>query len=199
MAKKNPSHLFSIDLDELEAVKQILNATEKEMMLAYNRALKRTAISFKSLLSKKVRDSVQARKLDYVRKRLKDYRVSTPGEVLDGLKFWVGLNDMAVHSLKGRMKQKSPYAYFSPKSKAIDQKKARRGFVLTGGKLGSNRLMFQRFASYKGAYHVVRTSIDTAVQDGIEDKLFNLSPEIFLKHFETDLKGRIAMRKKKDK
>ncbi|WP_019275469.1 hypothetical protein [Vibrio coralliilyticus] len=195
MEWKSRNQIFDIELEELEAIRNELAATTQEMLKAYNRALRRTAVTVKSMSSKLAKDTIQAKNLKYIRKRIKDYLVSESGGELKSLRFWFGLDDMSVHTLKGSLRQNAQGATFTPKSSELPRQQSDRGFVLTGGKIGKQRLMFTRFGKQRGQYRVVRVPIDEAMKLSIEDEIYSQITSIFLKHFTTDLKGRIAMRK----
>lgn len=195
MESKLRSQLFDIDLEELEAIQSELAATKQEMLKAYNRALRRTAVTVKSMASKLAKDTIQAKKLSYIRKRLKDYVVNEGSGELRSLRFWFGLDDMSVHTLKGSLRKNKLGATFTPKSSELARQQSDRGFVLSGGKLGKQRLMFTRFGQQRGKYRVMRVPIASAMKSSIEDEIYSQITDIFLKHFTADLKGRIAMRK----
>ncbi|MGB2080042.1 MAG: hypothetical protein ACPHV3_09655, partial [Vibrio sp.] len=57
-----------------------------------------------------------------------------------------------------------------------------------------NKLMFIRTS--KREYESAKVDINDSLQIKIEDEIFEQVPEIFMKHYETDLKGRVRMRNK---
>lgn len=190
MANNNPSQIFDIDLEELEAVRDIFGATEKEMRLAYNRALKRTAKTIASMSAKLMRDELKAKKLKSIRKRLKHFQ-SKKSNSLDTLKFWFGLNPIPAHLLRGRFKKLTEGASFTPAASNLKSVTDRRGFIM---QKEGNKLMFIRTS--KREYESAKVDINDSLQIKIEDEIFEQVPEIFMKHYETDLKGRVRMRNK---
>ncbi|MGY2573753.1 phage tail protein [Vibrio sp. C8] len=192
---KSRNQIFDIDLEELEAIQNELSATKQEMLKAYNRALRRTAVTIKSISSKLAKETIQAKQLKYIRKRIKDYLVNENNEDLKSLRFWFGLDDMSVHTLKGSLRQNKIGAIFTPKSSQLARQQSGRGFVLTGGKIGNQRIMFTRFGQQKGKYRVMRVPIADSMKTKIEQEVYSQITKIFLNHFSTDLKGRVAMRK----
>lgn len=193
----NPQNLlFDIDLEELEAVKQMLGGTEKEFRQAYNRALSRTAVTLNMLGRRLLRDELQARNMKAIRKRLQKFRLRKSGKALDELKLWFGLNDMPISKLKGRVRRlgtkKSPLgAEFKPGSSSLSSQMYSDSFV---ARLGKRKSIFTRKGQARYPVREETIPINDAIHVKIEDEIFDQIPEIFLKHFITDLKGRIAQR-----
>jgi hypothetical protein len=57
----------------------------------------------------------------------------------------------------------------------------------------NRRSIFTRTTDNRYPIKEARVPISEALQVTIEDEIFERLPEIFLKHFETDLKGRVKM------
>jgi len=194
--KNNQNLIFDIDLDELEAIRKQLDATPKEVTKAYNRALSRTAVTIKKLSQRMIKDELQVRNTKILRQRLQQFCVKKSGKGLDELKLWFGLDPFSVGSLKGRTKKngsrKKPNgATFTPSSPALSSQMFSKGFV---AKFSKSKSVFIRTGKGKNAIKEAKIDVDNALQEKIEDEIFDKLPEIFLKHFETDLKGRIAIR-----
>jgi flavin-binding protein dodecin len=196
MAANQDNHIFLIDVEELEAVQNILGATESQVKAAYNRALSRTARTVRSLANKEIRDSMQVKNLKAIRKRFQNFRLRSPSKQkkLDELRLWFGLNDMSVGYLRGRIRRngskRSPNgATFTPKGKMTPQT-YEQGFIANRY---NRRSIFTRTTDNRYPIKEARVPISEALQVTIEDEIFERLPEIFLKHFETDLKGRVKM------
>ncbi|HGS5314525.1 TPA: phage tail protein [Vibrio parahaemolyticus] len=196
MAIKKDSHEFYIDVEELEAVQNILGATESQVKAAYNRAISRTARTVRSLANKEIRDSMQVKNLKAIRKRFQNFRLRSPSKQkkFDELRLWFGLNDMSVGYLRGRIRRngskRSPNgATFTPKGKMAPQT-YQQGFIAHRYK---RRSIFSRSTDNRYPIKEARVPVSEALQVTIEDEIFERLPEIFLKHFETDLKGRVKM------
>ncbi|HGS4463219.1 TPA: phage tail protein [Vibrio metschnikovii] len=193
----NPQNLpFHIDLEELEAIQNILGATESQVKAAYNRAISRTAITVRSLANKEIRDAMQVKSLKAIRKRFQHFRLRSPSKQkkLDELRLWFGLNDMPVGYLKGRTRRNGTKrdpngATFTPKGKMAPQT-YEQGFI---ARRYNRRSIFTRTSEKRFPIKEARVPISNALQITIEDEIFDRLPEIFLKHFETDLKGRVKM------
>lgn len=196
MAINHQNLLFDIDLEELEAVRQMLGGTEKEVRQAYNRALSRTAVTLNMLGRRLLRDELQARNMKAIRKRMQKFRLRKSGKQLDELKLWFGLNDMPIGKLKGKVKRlgtkKSPAgATFSPAASSLGLQTYSDSFV---AKLGKKKSIFTRKGKARYPVREETIPVNDAIHVKIEDEIFSRVPDIFLKHFTTDLKGRIALR-----
>lgn len=193
----NQHQLFDIDLDELEAIRKSVGATPKEMVKAYGRALARTAVTVRKLSSKHLKEELQAKSAKVIRNRLKQFKIKATGNNLDELKLWYGLNPLPVSSLKGRIKRigtkRSPNgASFSPSSSSLKAETYDKGFI---ARLNGPRSIYLRTGKGKWNITEAKVDINDEIHVAIEDEIFSLIPEIFIKHFTTDLKGRVAIRK----
>ena len=196
MANNPQNLLFNIDLEELEAVKQTLGGTDKEFRQAYNRALSRTAVTLNMLGRRLLRDELQARNLKAIRNRLQKFRLKKSGNALDELKLWFGLNDMPISKLKGRVrrigtKKSQNGADFKPASSLLNKQVYPNSFV---ARIWKRKSIFTRKGKARYPVYEETVPISDAMHVKIEDEIFDKIPEIFLQHFITDLKGRIAQR-----
>ena len=183
---------FDIDLEEVAAISTVLEATETQMLAAYNRALGRTAVTLQKLSRRLVQGEIDAKSVLAMQRRLLNYRVRNP-KGMDELKLWFGLNDVAAHTLKGRMTKTDGGAKFS--SSKLGSKVYERGFV---SKVGAKRYLFERHGSKKGAYHAARIGLSDKLKVTIEDEIFEKLPDIIMHHFYIDLKGRVKTGLSKD-
>ena len=177
-------------------MKLMLGGTDKEFRQAYNRALSRTAVTLNMLGRRLLRDELQARNLKAIRNRLQKFRLKKSGKALDELKLWFGLNDMPISKLKGRVKRigtkKSPNgAEFKPASSSLNHQMYPDSFV---ARIGKRKSIFTRKGKARCPLREETVPINDAIHVKIEDEIFDQIPDIFLKHFITDLKGRIAQR-----
>ncbi|MDW2310626.1 phage tail protein [Vibrio sp. 1075] len=196
MAKNPQNLLFNIDLEELEAIQNILGATESQVRAAYNRAISRTTVTIRTLANKELRDAMQAKRLKDLRKRAQYFRVRSPSKQknFDELKLWFGLNDVPVRYLKGKIKRigtkrKPKGARFTP-SAGIESKTYKDSFVAKS--FGRNSI-YHRKSKSRLPIEEEKIAVSNALQITIKGEIFDRLPEIFLKHFETDLKGRVKM------
>ncbi|QYJ72446.1 hypothetical protein K0H59_05160 [Shewanella sp. FJAT-51649] len=198
MQSNQQSLLFDIDPSELESVQLMLGGTEKEMLAAYNRAIARTSVTMKSRGSKLMRDGMDAKGLKEVRKRMQAYKsafkLGQTSEKLDELKLWFGLNDMSIGRLKGRLSRlgskRSPAgAAFT--SKTLGQQKYEDGFL---GRVRGKRSIFARKGAARFPIREKKVAVSDPLHARLEDDIFSELPEVFMQHFTTDMKGRVAGR-----
>lgn len=198
MQSNQQSLLFDIDPSELESVQLMLGGTEKELLAAYNRAIARTSVTMKSRGSKLMRDGMDAKGLKEVRKRMQAYKsafkLGQTSEKLDELKLWFGLNDMSIGRLKGRLSRlgskRSPAgAAFT--SKTLGQQKYEDGFL---GRVRGKRSIFARKGAARFPIREKKVAVSDPLHASLEDDIFSELPEVFIQHFTTDMKGRVAGR-----
>ncbi len=187
---------FDIDLDELHAVQQMLGATDKEFNQAYNRALSRTAVTLNKLGRQLVRDDLKAQSIKSIRNRLQKFRLNKSGKAFDELRLWFGLNDLSVGRLKGKVtrlgtKRKPAGAMFTPASSKLPTYRNDKAFI---ARFGKRRSIYSRVGKTRFPIKEGELPIQEAIQVDIEDQIFAQVPEIFLRHFSLDLKGRVSRR-----
>ncbi len=191
----NPYLTFDIDLDELDAIRAQLSATEHQLKAAYNRAISRTQQTMQKRSRKLLANSLGAKSAKRVQRRMQTFKLKRAGKnQLTDLKMWFGLNDVAPNNLKGRItaKQGEGATFSSPK---LGSHKFNNGFVFTRG---GQRYLFERFGKDKNKIRSVKIAVSERLKSRIEDESFHDLPEVFMSHFETDLKGRVKTGLNKD-
>lgn len=190
--------IFNIDTEELEAIQHILGATESQVKAAYNRALGRTAQTLRKISKPLVKDELQPRTMKKLRERIQYFRIRSTSQLekLDEIKLWFGLDDVPVGILKGSVKRigtkkKPKGSRFTPRGK-LPAKDYERGFVASPYGKGKKSI-YTRRTKRRYPLDEASVSISNNLQISIEDEIFDRLPEIFLKHYETDLKGRVKM------
>ncbi|MCG7551567.1 hypothetical protein [Pseudoalteromonas sp. Of7M-16] len=191
----NQSLLFNIDVNELERIQAELGATPEQVRAAYARALKRTSVTMKSRSLRLMRDSMNAKSLKAIRKRMQTYQssfgVGLNDNRMDELKLWYGLNDVAVSKLKGRMTrigtQRNP-AGASFNSSKLGRQDYADGFV---AKINKRKSIFSRKGDHRFPVKEKKMGISDDLHVQLEDEIFDELPEVFIAHFSTDLKGRV--------
>lgn len=178
--------IFDIDIEELEYLQQLHEATEKHMKLAYNRALKRTAVTLRALARRYLKDELKLRNLKALRKRLQQYQLKG-GQGMAELKLWFGLNPLPVSALKGRMTQTESGAVFKPAGPSGNQEYDGAFLAKVNGK----KSIWQRASKRRNSIYEHSVPVHKGLQESIEDDVFEKIPGIFLKHFESDLKARV--------
>ncbi|MCW5003532.1 phasin family protein [Enterobacter roggenkampii] len=196
------SSLFQFDMDELQGIARQAGATKKQMEMAYSRALSRTAVTLKKEAMKLVREGLSLKSHDQLRKRLLSLRNSTKGTAVDEFKLWFGLNRIKVKDLRGRIRGETlprhsvrgpdgrfvtapvrQPASFIPKGRMLREQSWPEGRVVLDRK-GQKTIRVDR--------RDVEIDVYDALNTQIEDDIFPRAVEIFLNHFRTDLRGRVA-------
>ena len=179
---------FDLDWRELLQVGEELQATDKQVMFALGRAMRRTEATLRRLSSKGLTQVLQLRAASVLRKRLKSVRVrmSGAGKADQGMGLWYGLNDLPVSSFKGRPTRTKDGASF-------------RGTEYDGAFVGRSKVKGKQtiFKRVKEARLPVAEQLH-AVEDKaivfIEDEIFDQVLDIFWQHFRRDLRARVKFK-----
>lgn len=170
---------LELDLSDIDKIVRELGATPELVRKSISRALRRTASALRMRSLKAARDTLQMRNATAFRRRLKDLRVrmhKSGGEV--GV--WIGLNDLPVSALKGRMREYSGGATFRSKELPdafVATHKGKRSIYRRKGK--------RRFPIIEQTYPI-KDQMDVV----LEDEVFPDAIEIFMRNFASDLRAR---------
>ena len=190
--------LFLIDLEELEAIKNLSGATFNQMERAYYQALTRTTVTFTKETKKILADELGATSQKLIKKRMRVKRSKYAG-IRSEMRIWIGLDDVPIRYLKG-------------KRKILGSKKARRGAEFKPAAPGMANMVFpdgfvtDRFTGKRDiftrmtnrAYPVANPKIK--IWDYIYIKIDDLDiDEIYLKHFESALNNVVRNNRNIDK
>lgn len=170
---------FDIDTAQLQAVVLELGATEKQVKFALSTACRRTATTLRTLAGKRLRDELQLRTLNLLRRRMKQLRVKADATTIQ---LWFGLNDVPVSWFKGRPKQTA--------SGAEARGQAFPGAFVARSQFRGRRTVFKRTS--KARLHIAEQllPIEDAALVVIEDEIFVQAETIFWNHFVRDLRAR---------
>lgn len=200
---------FDIDLGELQMLGAVLGATENQMRLAYSRALNRTVQSLTRQSVRLMKEEAGIQSTQTIRRRaisFKHQRASA--RELGGMKLWYGLNAIRLSELRGtvvgavtehhnlRDPQTGQYTSnretstvrFRPRGKALKETNFDDAYVAENRK-GKKTIFIRGEQSRR---REAEMDIYAPLLDKIEDDIFQQIPEIFLHHYEVDLKGRVA-------
>lgn len=188
--KQINGQIFNIDLEQLYTAQDAVGATSAQMSAAYNRAVARTAVTIKKLAAKEVAGSLNLKSMKLVQKRLQQFRLRSKSKNMmdEELKLWFGLNDVSVGFMKGSIKKTSRGAKFTPTG-SISSHYYDGGFVMDRYK---RRSIFLREGS---KVKEARVPVSNELQETIEDDVFSELPDIFMHHFNVDLKSRVKLGK----
>ncbi len=96
---------LNIDASDLRRAAADFNASQKDMRMAFSRALSRAATSLRTSARKESRQDLGPRAAAALRARLRLTRRRGRGNDLGGARLWIGPNDMAAVFLKGAPRQ----------------------------------------------------------------------------------------------
>jgi hypothetical protein len=172
---------FDIEWDELKRVGDELSASEKQIKFALSRALKRTASKLRTLSARGLRDELELKRLNALRKRLKSIKLR--GDKLEGVRLWYGLNDMPVSWFKGTPVQTQSGAKFRGKEFP--------GAFVARSNYTRGKTIFKRTG--KSRLHIEEQLMPVQDQADvfIEDKIFVLVEAIFWPLFRRELAARV--------
>lgn len=198
-----------IDVKAIWRIAENIGATQKQFRAAYSRALRRTAATLRKKALADLKDGLAPRSLNMVRRRLLSFRLDR-GSQLDNFRLWFGLNAIKVKDLKGRVSGRIR-PHHSRRDKTTGRYiKARRqagaaGFVPKGNLLAART--FQNGEVSRSRRDNRRTvvirdpetrrtreaevNIYEPMLNYIEDNAFADAMEIFMHHFQSDIRGRV--------
>lgn len=174
---------FDIDLAQLRIIGAELQASEKQVKLALHTALNRTATTLRTMAARGLKNELELRTINLLRKRLKTLKLRMTGE---GVQLWFGLNDMPASWFKGTPKQTASGAQVRGHSFA--------GAFVAKSKFKGRKTVFKRTGDKR--LHIAEQNLpieDSAVVF-IEDKIFDQTEQIFWKYFQRDLNARVKYR-----
>lgn len=176
---------FDIDWSGLLRIGDDLGATDKQVKLALNRAMRRTEATLRRMSSKGLTQELQLRAAAVLRNRLKSIKLKM-GASDASMALWYGLNDLPVSSFKGRPSNTSSGAAF-------------RGQDFDGGFVGRSKVkgkqtIFKRRG--QGRLPVVEQlyPIKDKAEVFIEDRIFTELEDVFWGHFRRDLQARVKFK-----
>lgn len=189
LMQNNQSFLiFDIDIEELNSIKEQLAATEHQLKAAYNRAVSRTQTTMQKRSRKLLAEELDAKSAKRLQRRMQSFKLKrSQKNKLSDLKLWFGLNDIGPHNLKGRISSVVGDGGSFTSSK-LGSFHFDKGFTF---KRSGQKYLYERYGPGENKIRSVKIPISDHVQVRIEDEIFADLPDVFMHHFETDLKGRV--------
>ncbi len=201
-----------IDVSAIWRIAENIGATQKQFRAAYSRALQRTAVTLRKKAMADLKTGLAPRRLDIVRRRLLSFRV-TRGADLDVFRMWFGLNAIKVKDLKGRIRGKirphhsrrdkttgrfikarrqSEGAGFDPAGSLLSATSWSNGEVARSRREGRRTVVLRDGETRRTSEAEV--NIYEPMLNYIEDNAFVEALEVFMHHFESDIRGRVKAR-----
>jgi hypothetical protein len=169
---------FDIDDRQLRAIAQEYAASDKQVSLAFSRALKRTAATLRRMASGGLKTELGLRNTTALRRRVKEFRLK--GGPTSGVKLWFGVNDLPLSAFKGRARQTADGVRFG------DTVIKGAFFARRGGK----RAVYRRVGAQR--HPIVEATLPVAERMMIylEDQVFVDLDTIFFRHFAAEIRSR---------
>ncbi|MGL4727001.1 MAG: hypothetical protein ACRCWW_21245 [Scandinavium sp.] len=201
-----------IDIGAVWRIAEGIGATQKQFRSAYSRALQRTAATLRKRAMADLKDGIAPRSTAMVRKRLLAFRVRR-GSQLDEFRLWFGLNAIKVKDLKGKVigrvrphhdrrdsktgryiaaSRKAKEAGFDPKGSLLATEMYTNGEVARSRRDGRKTVVIRDQETRRT--HEAEVDIYEPMLNYIEDNAFADALDIFMHHFETDIRGRVKAR-----
>lgn len=198
-----------IDVDAIWRIAEHIGATQKQFRAAYSRALRRTAATLRKKAMADLKDGLAPRSLNMVRRRLLSFRLNR-GSQLDNFRLWFGLNAIKVKDLKGRIsgrvrphhsrRDKNTGRYIKARRQADEAGFAPKGNMLAARTFQNEEVARSRRDNRRTV--VIRdpktrrtreaeVDIYEPMLNYIEDNAFAEAIEIFMHHFQSDIRGRV--------
>lgn len=192
---------FYINTSDLRAIQAALGATQKQMTMAWNRALRDTLSSLRVRSVSVMVEKTGVKKKASVTRRVKTFSRKGTANSPAGGKVWFGLDGMPVSALDGEISNaaernrerdsrgrfvkmsESRGATFKPKSSAIGEATYPGAFVATF------RGRTSIFTRVPGKSHLVevKVKIDNAITKAINDELFVGAEKLLLDKYQKEL------------
>jgi len=172
-------YLFIDDADLAAVIDMFADLDPKAVPLAFHRAMRRTEQTVMSQSRKVLQAELALRNQKSVKARVRTYIRPAAADMAE-MKFWFGMNNLSPNAFKGAPRKTRGGLMFrgSYYDKAFVS-------IRKGRKVYMQRESDQRFPVTK-----LTIPIPDDIVVKIEDEVLERMPEIFLRHFETDLRGR---------
>ncbi|MFG6501259.1 phage tail protein [Sulfitobacter sp. 1A15106] len=174
---------FDFDASEMRKIADEFGASEKQIALAYSRALRRTASNMKTQARKGLRQRLGLRSAAELRKRLAGFKFNRGGGGgdLGSVRMWFGLNDLRASAFKGR-----PQA--TPGGASMAGRSVSGGFVAKNRK--GQRTIMRRVGRKRYPIAEARLDIEDEATRFIEDEVFDEIDEVFFRNFRAEIRAR---------
>lgn len=198
-----------IDVKAIWRIAENIGATQKQFRAAYSRALRRTAATLRKKAMADLKGGLAPRSMNLVRRRLLSFRLDR-GSQLDNFRLWFGLNAIKVKDLKGRIsgrvrphhnrRDKSTGRYIKARRQTQDAGFAPKGNLLasqtfTNGEVARSRRDNRRTVVIRDPdtrrTREAEVDIYEPMLNYVEDNAFAEAMDIFMHHFESDIRGRV--------
>lgn len=172
-------YLFIDDADLAAVIDMFAGIDPKAIPLAFHRAMRRTEQTVIALSRKVLQAELALRNQKSIKARVRTYIRPAASDMAE-MKFWFGMNDLSPNAFKGTPKKTRGGLMFRGsyyENAFVSVRKGRKVYM--------QRETEQRYPITK-----LTIPIPDDIVVKIEDEVLEKMPDIFLRHFETDLRGR---------
>ncbi len=171
--------MFINNVDISAIIDMFADLDPKAISLAFHRAMRRTEQTLLSQSRKVLQAELALRNQKSMKARVRTY-IRPAAADTDEMKFWFGMNDLSPNAFKGT------------------PRKTRGGLMFRGSYYGKafvslrkgRKVYMQRETDQRFPITKLTIPIPEDIIVKIEDEVLERMPDIFLRHFETDLRGR---------
>lgn len=182
---------FDIDVRELFAVMDELDPTERQIQLAFSRAMNRTAATLRRRSTSGLRALLDLRTVGLLRQRLKSLKIKKNG--LDGLRLWYGINPMPVSWFKGTPKAVGKRGRKKGESVTYRGEVFENSFV-ANSKVKGRKTIFKRKTNARLPLEEQQMPIRDKAEVFVEDEVFSEIEDVFWPYFVRDLRARVTFK-----
>lgn len=177
--------MIGVDIDprEIDNLQRELGATSKQVEQARRRAMTRTASTLRRTVNQELRSALDVRTAAALRRRLRPRGVKGGGRS-SRTSIWIGMNNMALRDIKGRPRRAGG-------GMEVGGTRFERAFQARMP-TQSKRRVWQRRGSARLPIQEPTVPVQDEMQAAIDSRVMPEASEIFMRHFMTDLRGRIA-------
>lgn len=172
-------HLFIDDAELNEVIEQFPELPANAVPLAFHRAMRRTEQTIISQASRLLKGALKLSAQKAIAGRVKTY-IRPSSSDMEEMKFWFGMNDLSPNVFSGKPRKTKGGLMF--RGKYYD-----RAFVTVRNGRTTYR---QRDGAERTPTTKITIPIPEDILNQVEDDVLEHMPEIFMRHFATDLQGR---------
>ena len=173
---------FDIDASEMRRIADEFAASEKDLRLAFSRALSRTSRALRAQARKDLREGLGLRAASVLKARLVLQRYRPRGSGLGAARLWVGANDMPATYFKGRPRETSSGARVGAHSFP-------GAFVGRGARSGK-RVVFKRTGRDRLPIRAETVPVQEDVNAILDRQVFDQVSDLMARNFRAEIRAR---------
>lgn len=173
---------LDIDAAEMRRIADDLGASEKDLRLAFSRALSRTSRTLRAQARKNLREGLDLRAASVLKARLALKRYRPRGSGLGAARLWVGANDMPAHYFKGTPRRTQGGA-------RVGSRSFPDAFVARAQGAGT-RMVFKRVGRERLPIRKETVSVQKEVNEVLDEEVFDQINDLLLQNFRAEIRAR---------